>query len=108
MPSRSQKHMREYHSHYDSDAAGNAKPRFLTTIADKADVAGSVTANTAAVFAGRPRAYSATGLPTGVTIHDTTGVMSGTAVAGVYAACVVRVANTYGFALSNTFTWTIT
>jgi hypothetical protein len=110
MPSRSQDRMRERQDIYPTDSAGRAAPRFLATIANKTNAAGAVSVNQSASFArGVPAgAFSATGLPTGLTINASTGVITGTAVEGVYNNVVVRVTNSFASVPSNRFTWTIT
>lgn len=107
MPSRSQRHMREFFGTYDADAAGQSAARLLTNIANQStgttlnlDVSGN--------FYGTDLSYSATGLPTGGSINASTGVITGTATPGSYTTCVVTAVNTYGTAVSNTFTWTVT
>lgn len=104
---RSQERMRERSF---TDSSGHERPRHIATIAAKSNAAGAVSVAIAAAFdTGLPAGtYSATGLPTGLTIHATTGVVSGTAVAGSYPTARVTVRNGLGVAQSNTFAWTIT
>jgi len=107
MPSRSQRHMREQYGTYDGDSAGQTAPRLLTAFVDP-DTGTTVSEATAANFAGYPRTYSASGLPTGTTINTATGVVSGTATPGTYSTVIITVANSFGTAVSNTFEWTVT
>lgn len=69
-------------------------PYFMDPPEDQADAEGAVSYDIGALVAelGGNVVYSASGLPTGVTIHATTGVASGTASAGTYD-CVVTVKN---------------
>lgn len=109
MPSRSQRHMREFKGTYEADSVGQARPRHDTNIANQStgttlnlDVSGNFTNG---VPAGT---YTATGLPTGGSINATSGVITGTATPGTYNSGVVTLENAFGVAISNTFSWTVT
>jgi hypothetical protein len=105
MPTRSQRHMREF-AHYAADSTGQAVPKLRTNIANQSTNT-TATLNVFNNFSGYPKQFSATGLPTGKTINATTGVISGTSSTGTFAACVVTVVNGFGRATSNTFSWTV-
>lgn len=107
MPSRSQRHMREFTSHYDADASGQAKPLQVATIADPASGT-TLNEDFSASFSGYPRTYSATNLPTGGSINTSTGVVTGTVAASAWPNVSITVTNSYGRVTSNTFTWTVT
>jgi len=68
--------------------------------------AASVTA-TATDPDGNPLTFSATGLPNGISINGTTGVMSGTPTTVGTFTVTVAAGNAGGFSASTTFTWTI-
>lgn len=56
---------------------------------------------------GQTLTYSATGLPAGLSISSTTGLISGTPTTAVTASVVVTAKDTTGASGSATFTWTI-
>ena len=107
MPTRSQRHMREFSSHYDSDASGQAVPRLTTTITDPASGT-TLNEDFSGNFAGYPRTYSASNLPTGGSINTSTGVVTGTVAVSAWPNVSITVTNSFGTATSNTFTWTVT
>lgn len=107
MPSRSQRHMREFTGHYTSDASGQAKPLQTTTIADPASGT-TVSEDFSGNFSGYPRTYSGTNLPTGSSINASTGVVTGTVAVSAWPNVSITVVNEYGRVTSNTFTWTVT
>jgi len=85
-------------------------PPVITTPATQSTVRG--TAVTLAITASDPNGdaltYSATGLPAGLTIGATTGVISGTPTTAATYTPTVTVADGQGGTASATFTWTIT
>ena len=107
MAGRSQRHMREFSDHFTSDASGQQVPRQVATIPDPASGT-TVNEDFSSYFAGYPRTYSATNLPTSTTINATTGVVTGTTTAQTWNNVSITVTNSFGTATSATFTWTVT
>jgi hypothetical protein len=107
MAGRSQRHMREFTDHYDSDSSGQAKPLLTTTITDPASGT-TLNEDFSGNFSGYPRTYSGTNLPTSSTINATTGIVTGTVAASAWPSVSITVVNSYGRVTSNTFTWTVT
>ena len=104
---RSQRHMREFSDHYDSDASGQAKPLQTTTITDPA-TGTTLNEDFSGNFSGYPNTYSATNLPTGGSMNSSTGVVTGTVAVSAWPTVSITAVNSYGRVTSNTFTWTVT
>ncbi|MBI5716280.1 MAG: putative Ig domain-containing protein [Burkholderiales bacterium] len=90
-------------------AAANTPP-VITTPAAQSTVRGTAVtlAITASDANGDALTYSATGLPTGLAINATTGVISGTPTTAATTTVTVTVNDGRGGTASATFTWTIT
>ncbi len=97
-------------------AGGNQAPTTVGSIAGRTDAEGAaVTQATAANFSdpdGDTLGYAATGLPAGLSISPSTGVISGTlsftANAGSPYSVVVTAADPSGAFATQAFTWTVT
>ena len=94
----------------------NQDPTFDQNLPDRSDAQGAVISlpSHASDPDNDPLAYSATGLPPGLTIHASTGLISGTisstAATGSPYAVTVRVSDDGGATVgaTDTFTWTVT
>ncbi len=90
----------------------NRAPVFSTEFGDRTDAEGAAInfdANATDPDAGTTLVYSATGLPAGVTINSSTGIVSGTldfAAAGSYSTVITASDGTLTDA--DSFTWTVT
>ena len=103
---RSQERLRE---RYNADSAGIEMPRFTTAPVNQTDAEGAASYDVGALAdLGYPTgSFSASGLPTGLSINASTGNITGTATVVDDFAVTVRVANAYG-GDSKSFVWTIT
>ena len=88
----------------------NTAPAFSTNIGDQTNTVGDAVSldADAADADGDGLTYSATGLPAGVSIDPSSGVISGTIAAGAVGSHSVDVSVTDGAASDHdTFTWTV-
>ena len=94
----------------DNDGVRNgdeSQPLELAGIADQTSTQGdAVTLNTSVSGGSGTRSFSASGLPTGVSINSSTGVISGTATAAGTFNATVTVSDATG-SDSESFTWTV-
>ena len=110
MGKRSQQHLTEFQGY---NSAGEIAPSLVTDIANQTDASGGAITPlaTAANFDagnGTVLAYSASGLPAGLSINASTGQITGTPTTPGVSITNVFLKTTYGVARSNGFTWTIT
>ena len=84
-------------------------PVWTGSIADQSgNESNAITPLDTSLIVDHATSYSATGLPTGLTIDSGSGIISGTPSAqGTFAGAYVTATNSDGSVNSNTFTWTI-
>lgn len=96
MSGRSQRHMQEIH---DLDSVGVERPRFTGALANQTstrNVADSYNVGALADVGYPTGTFSASGLPTGMSINASTGNITGTPTVSATYRVKVRVANAYG------------
>lgn len=106
MGTRSQRHMDDLPSIYETDSNGEAAPKQTATIANQS-TSTTVNVNLSTSFSGDARVYGAVTLPESCSINASTGVVTGTSSAGTYTNCQITVENAQGIIRSNKFTWTV-